>query len=201
MQWWIWEFMSLCWHLLSCLHLWSKTHQAASISGTKLTGSRDGRPGRPQSGQWYHIAIPTEPRLDQIPADLKTRLGKGWEGVWEGVDVASHAPNLLPAPLITAGHRGTDQLPHPTPTRGYPGTWGGLDQLQSISPAGDLHSKPPSSQPCETRENTQCWRRVRHRRQRRGCTLRYRAWLNVLCHPDAAGDLQLSGFTGHHLVS
>lgn len=74
--------------------------------------SRQGRCRCPQSGWPYQVAILAETRLDPIPADLKTRLGKGWEGAREGDDAASHASNpllLLPACLITAGHRGTDR--------------------------------------------------------------------------------------------
>lgn len=73
--------------------------------------SRDGRRRCPQSGQPYQVAILAETRLDLIPADLKTRLGTGWAGTWEGAKAASHAPNallLFLAHLISAGHHGTD---------------------------------------------------------------------------------------------
>ena len=105
----------------------------------------------------------------------------------------------------TAAPTSTEPLPHPAPMGGCLGTQGhpgrGLDQLQRTSPAGDLHSKLLSSQPCKTRKNIKRWRSVWHTRQHRGCMLRYQAQLNVLFHRDAAGDLRLSGPTSHRLIS
>lgn len=173
--------------------------------------SREGRRRRPQSCRPSQVAVPAEVRLDPIPADLKTRLGKGWEGTGRetmllpALSTPSSSSQPISLPQDTAAPTGTELLPHPAPTGGCLGTHGcpgcGSDQLQRTSPAGDLHSKPPSSQPCKTRKKTKRWRRGRHTWQRRSCTPRYRPRPNALFHRDAGSDLRLSGPTSHCLIS
>lgn len=118
----------------------------------------------------------------------------------------SSSSQPVSSPQDTAAPTGTELLlPHLAPTGGCLGTHRhpgcGSDQLQRTSPAGDLRSKPLSSQPCKTRKNIKYWRRVWHMWQRQGCMLWYWARLNMLFHRDAAGDLRLPGPTSHCLIS